>query len=138
MTRTDNSRLPARPQMPCEEVSAGEGERTFLWDSQGSFPHKWGWWLTSHPNGRLSLSYYLVTSGAFSERVWGMKLTGQLVSFEVRQSREFCSANVAFLRLRDGGNVTRCDCLVRVDFFGLEEPPTMCSGEGIERESEEE
>lgn len=30
------------------------------------------------------------------------------------------------------------DCLERVDFFALEGPPTMCSGEGMERESEEE
>lgn len=32
------------------------------------------------------------------------------------------------------GTFPGCDCLVRVDFFGLEEPPTMCSGEGMERE----
>lgn len=35
-----------------------------------------------------------------------MGLTGKLVSFEMRESREFCSANVAFLGLWDGGNVT--------------------------------
>ena len=29
------------------------------------------------------------------------------------------------------------DCLVRLDLLGFEEPPTMCSGEGMEREDEE-
>lgn len=30
------------------------------------------------------------------------------------------------------------DCLVRLDFLGLEGPPTMCSGEGMKRGDEEE
>jgi hypothetical protein len=104
--RRDNSRLPTRSQMSCEEVSAGEGKRAFLRESQGLFAHRRSEWLTSHSNGRLSLSY--IVRQCWPRNEYGVVgLTGKLMSFEVRQSCEFCSANVTFLRLWDSGNVPR-------------------------------
>jgi len=48
-----------------------------------------------------------------------VELTGELVPLEMRLPGELCSADVAFLGLRDGGNVPWMGLSGTVGFVGL-------------------
>ena len=94
--------------MSREEIPASEGKRAFLGVGQGRLPRGQSVWLTSHSYGRLSLSYITPQGQPREEhRARLAELTSKLVPLEMGLPREFCSADVAFLGLRDGGNVPR-------------------------------